>query len=327
MRLALAFGLAGSDVPTIALAGFLVRGGLVLLLLPSVVLPSVIGIAGATGVHAFTLSGDLTPWFVEVLAVGAVATVTWLVLSALIGSLVDVWLVRAALEVDDGDLASAGPVAGPWLVLRLAALRLACLVPLAIALVWAGGRIYTATYSELITPSDVAVSLPLRVIGDATDAVAVVVATWLACETIAAIAARRLILTSDSVWRAIGGALAEVVRRPIWTLLTVATSLLASGIATVATFLVTARAFDWVTIATRVEKPIAETLGVGAFSTTRDFRPVAFLLAVMALVAAWLVSLALSGVTSAWRSAAFTHEVAAALGLARGREAADNSDA
>src|ERR1035437_5227139 len=57
MRLALAFGLGGLDVPTIALAGFLVRGGLVLLLLPSVVLPSVIGIAGATGVHAFTLSG------------------------------------------------------------------------------------------------------------------------------------------------------------------------------------------------------------------------------------------------------------------------------
>src|ERR1035437_2370936 len=80
MRLALAFGLGGLDVPTIALAGFLVRGGVVLLLLPSVVLPSVIGIAGATGVHAFTLSGDLTPWFVEVLAVGAVATVTWLVL-------------------------------------------------------------------------------------------------------------------------------------------------------------------------------------------------------------------------------------------------------
>ena len=63
MRLAASFGVACSDIPTIALAGFLVRGGLVLLLLPSVVLPSVIGIASATGVRAFTLSGALTPRF------------------------------------------------------------------------------------------------------------------------------------------------------------------------------------------------------------------------------------------------------------------------
>ena len=49
VRLAATFGLVGSDVPTVALAGFLVRGGLFLLLLPGVVLPSVLGIAGATG--------------------------------------------------------------------------------------------------------------------------------------------------------------------------------------------------------------------------------------------------------------------------------------
>jgi hypothetical protein len=322
MRLAATFGLAGSDVPTIALAGFLVRGGLVLLLLPGIVLPSVIGIAGVTGVHAFTLSGDPTPWLLEVLAAVGVGLLVWLLLSALIGSLADVWLVRSALETGDNDLDPYLPVASPGLILRMASIRLVCLVPLAIALVWAGGRVYTATYDELITPSNLAVSLPLRVIGDATDAVAVVVATWLACETIGAIAARRLILTGDAVWRAIGGALAEVLRRPIWTLLTVATSLAASAVAAVATFLGTATAYDWVTIATRTEKPIAETLGVGPFTTTRDFRPVVFLLAVVAMAVVWLVALALSGVTSAWRSAAITHEVAAALGRVRTPEAA-----
>ena len=57
VRLSATFGLVGSDVPTVALAGFLVRGGLFLLLLPGVVLPSVLGIAGAIGVHAFTFSG------------------------------------------------------------------------------------------------------------------------------------------------------------------------------------------------------------------------------------------------------------------------------
>ena len=170
VRLAATFGLVGSDVPTVALAGFLVRGGLFLLLLPGVVLPSVLGIAGATGVHAFTFSGDPTPWFVEVLAAVSVGLLVWLLLSAVIGSLIDVWLVRAALEVGNEDLGRAFPVARAGLILRLAAVRLLCLVPLAIALVWAGGRVYTATYDELITPSNLAVSLPLRVIGDATDA-------------------------------------------------------------------------------------------------------------------------------------------------------------
>jgi hypothetical protein len=313
-RLAATFGLAGSDVPTVALAGFLVRGGLVLLLLPSVVLPSVLGIAGATGAHAFTLSGDPTPWFVEVLAAVGVGLLVWLLLSAVIGSLVDVWLVRSALEVGDEDPRRAFPAASAGLILRLAAVRLLCLVPLAIALVWAGGRVYTATYNELITPSNLAVSLPLRVIGDATDAVAVVVATWLVCETIGAIAARRLILTGDAVWRAIAGALVQILRRPIWTLLAVVSSFAASTVVALATFLGTATAYDWVNDATRTEKPIAETLGIGAFTITRDFRPVVFLLAVVALAIAWLVALALSGVTSAWRSAAITHEVSAALG-------------
>jgi hypothetical protein len=317
MKLAASFGLAGSDIPTVALAGFLVRGGLVLLLLPSVVLPSVIGIAGATGVHAFALSGDPTPWFVEVLAAAGFGLLLWLLLSALLGSLVDVWLVRAALEVGGGEPGRSLPSASFGLLLRLAAIRLACLAPLAMALLWAGGRVYTATYNDLISPSNLAVSLPVRVIGDATDAVALVVGAWLACETIGAIAARRSILSGEAAWRAIGGALVEILRRPVWTLLTVAASLAASAVATVAAFLATAWAFEWVTVAARAQEPIAVRLGVGAFATTRDFRPVVFLLAVLALATAWLVALALSGISSAWRSAAFTHEVAAALGPPR----------
>ena len=322
MRLAAAFGVAGTDIPTIALAGFLVRGGLVLLLLPSLVLPSVVGIAGATGVHAFTLSGDPTPWLLEVLAAAGFGLSVWLLLSALVGSFVDVWLVRAALEVGEGEPGRPLPVASAGLLLRLVAIRLACLVPLVIVLVWAGGRIYTATYDELITPSDLAVSLPLRVIADATDAVVVVVATWLACETIGAIAARRLMLTGGPVWRAIGGALAQLLRRPIWTLLTVATSFGISAVAMATTFLGTSAAFDWVRIAARIQRPIPVTLGIGDFATTRDFRPIVFMLAVVALAIAWLVALALSGVTSAWRNAAFTHEVAAALDRAHEAPAA-----
>ena len=53
MRRALAFGLAGRDTVVVAMAGFMLRGGIVLLAVPSAVLPSVIGLAGALGVNAF----------------------------------------------------------------------------------------------------------------------------------------------------------------------------------------------------------------------------------------------------------------------------------
>ena len=59
--------------------------------------------------------------------------------------------------------------------------------------------------------------------------------------------------------------------------------------------------------------PIAIKLGIGDFSTTRDFRPVAFALATVAIAVAWFAALAIAAVTSAWRSAAFTNEVADAL--------------
>jgi hypothetical protein len=296
MRLAAAFGMTGSEIPTIALAGFLVRGGLVLLLLPSVVLPSVIGIASATGVRAFTLSGALTPWFLEVAVAAGVGLLVWLLLAAVVGSLVDIWLVRAALEVGDSEPDHASPPAGPGLLVRLMAVRIACLAPLALVLVWAGGRIYTATYDELIVPSNVAVSLPVRVVGDATDAIVVVVATWLACETIGALAARRIVLTGAVAWRAIVGALAQPLRRPIWTLLTVVAAYGVSAVTSAATFLATATAFDRVLMAARTERPID------------------LLLAVIALAIVWLAALAIAGIASAWRSAAFTHEVTAALG-------------
>jgi hypothetical protein len=314
MRLAAAFGVAGSDIPTVALAGFLVRGGLALLLLPSVVLPSVVGIESATSVHAFTLSGDPTPWFLAVLVAAGIGLIVWLLLAAFIGSFVDVWLVRAALEVGDNEPGHSLPAAGPGLLVGLVAVRIACLAPLAIALAWAGGRIYTATYAELVTPSNLAVSLPARVVGDAADAVVVVIATWLACETIGALAVRRILLTGVAAWRAIVGALAQSIRRPIWTLLTVVASYGVSAVTSAAAFLATAAAFDWVLMAARTERPIPFSIAIGPVNTTRDVRPVVFLLAVIALMIVWLVALTLSGVASAWRSAAFTHEAAAALG-------------
>jgi hypothetical protein len=309
---ALRFGLSGREAPLVALAGFLVRGGIVVLTLPAVVLPSVIGLAEITGVRAITIDGTPTSWLLEAGAVAAVCTVAWLAIAGLVGALVDVWLVEMALAADDPDRRRL-PLPETSLVLRLVAIRAVCAIPLAGALVWAGGNIFDVTYAQLITPSDLAQPLALRVIAAAAGVVAVVVAVWLAGEAVAAIAVRREILAGGGIWRSIWGAVIQIATRPFSTALTIAASYGASAVAISLALVATATAFSWCQIAARNVEPIAVRLGIGSFSTTRDFRPVVFALTGATMALAWVVALLVSGVASAWRSGAFSHEVADAL--------------
>lgn len=317
MRRALAFGLADPDTIVVALAGFLLRGGIVLLLLPSAVLPSVIGIAGATGVDAFGIDGRPTPWLFEVAVVASVAVALWLLLAFTVGSLVDVWLIEAVRDEDADAARRPRPLPDLGILLDLAGIRAICLVPVAAAVVWAGSQIYNSVYNELTVPSNLAVPLPIRVIEGAGGAVLVVGLAWLASEVVAAIAVRRLVVLDAGVPRALGGAIVQIVRRPLSTALTAilsfGTSLMAMGLVMIAT----TTAFDWCRVATRAEQPILVTIGIGSLGTTRDFRPAVFVLAVFALGLAWVAALAVSGVASAWRSAAFTGETEAAISEAR----------
>jgi hypothetical protein len=182
---------------------------------------------------------------------------------------------------------------------------------------WASSRIYTAAYHELTTPSNLATPLPLRVVEDAADAVIVVSVVWLATETIAALAVRRLVLSDDGVGRSIVGALVQMVRRPVSTGATVLSSIGATALATAVALAATATAFDWCRVAARNQQPIAVALDLGPLSTTRDFRPVVFVLTALVLAIAWVAAAALSGIASAWRSAAWTGEVAASMSNAR----------
>ena len=122
----------------------------------------------------------------------------------------------------------------------------------------------------------------------------------------------------------IGWSFVEIVRRPISTILTVIVGFGSSAVALAFGLLVTAAGFGWVRVVARTERPLPVTLGIGPLGTTRDFRPLVFLLAVVILASAWILALAISGVTSAWRSAALTHEVAAAMGRRR-RPRSDSS--
>jgi hypothetical protein len=297
----------------VALAGFLVRGGLVLLALPGVVLPSVIGIAGLTGANAFTIAGRPTPWLIELGAAASIGFVLWFLVASFVGSIVDVWLVDAALGGDGRSLRRPLPLPEGDLLLELVAVRVVCLIPLIVVVVWAGGRIYDAAYAELTIPTNLAVPLVVRVLEDATGAIAEVVLTWLVLETIAAVAVRRLILYGSGVVGALAGAVAHIVRHPISMFLSLAVSLGASAIALGLPMIGTAVAFDWCRVAARNPDPLGRQIGIGALSTTVDIRPVVFLAAVLALSVVWLAAFVLAGVSSAWRSSVLTQEVAARL--------------
>lgn len=314
IRRAFAFGVADRDTIVVALAGFFLRGGILLLVLPSAVLPSVIGLAGALGVDAFGIDGRPTAWLFELVAIGSALAAAWLILAAAVGSLIDVWLVDAALDPERGSIGRSRPLPDLRVLLDMATIRVVCMLPLAAAIAWAGSRLYTSAYNELTTPTNLATPLAVRVVESAADAVVVVGLAWLASEVVAAIAVRRLVLLDRGVPRSILGALAQLARRPLSSALTVAVFFGASLVATVVAIVAAATAFDWCLVAARDRVPISITIGAGPLTTTRDFRPVVFILAVVVLALAWVAAVALSGITSAWRSAAFTIETADAAG-------------
>ena len=301
---ALAFGLSDLDSVVIALAGFLFRGGILVLLLPAVVLPSLIGVAGAAGVSSFAIDGRPTLWLFEVALVIALIVGAWLLLSFVVGSVIDIWLIGRTRYGDAADPDRAWPLPEMRAVLDLAAIRSICVLPLLGAAVWAGTRIYSVAYTELTTPTNFTTPVVLRVIEGAADAVFLVVVIWLVTETVAAIAVRRFLLLGEGVWQAIEGAFAQIWRRPLTTVGTVAVSYGASVIAAAVAFVATSTAFDWCRIAARNQHPIAVSIGAAG----GDARPIVFILASITLGLAWMIALALSGIASAWRSAAFTGE-------------------
>jgi hypothetical protein len=313
VELAGRFALLDRRSTPVALLGFLARGGIALILLPSAVLPSVLGIAGMTGLRAFTITGAPTWWLVEVVIVAIVAAVVWLLMAALVGSLTDAWLVAMALRPTPPGQQVRLPLPNRRLLLRLAGIRMLCLAPVGAVLAWAVSRLYDATYTELTAPSDLASPMVLRVVLAAGDAVAVVAAVWFVSETVAAVAVRRQMLLGRGIWRSLAEAVRQLIRRPASTLFTMAATHVGGAVAVLASMAVTAAAFDWCRSAARAGEPIAVRLGIGDLAVTRDFRPLAFGVASVALVLAWAAALAVSGAASAWRNAAMTYEVGDAI--------------
>jgi hypothetical protein len=291
-----------------ALVAFLARGGLAVLAFPIVVVPTFIGLSNFVGPASVSAEG---PGFrlVALVAVGTAAAAALAITGIVVAAIAEAALHRATVEPNGdgvGVEAAPGDLPGPGdgLVavtgmatirqgaVRIAAIRLTLLAPVAIVVALAVPTWVAVAYRELTLPSDVAAPLAARVFGGAPAASLAVLGTWLAAEVVGGFAARRAVLLGASIPRALAGGLLDPLRAPLGTALTVA-------IALGATLLVLAPAWWAVGAAWDTARHVLAdgTRVLGAFGA-------AFLLA-----AAWLALLLLAAIAAAWRATLLTMEL------------------
>ena len=280
----------------IALAGFLGRGGVLLMLLPVLVIPTPTGIANAVGgpVSSF-LFGSPSPALLAMLAAIAAGTLLLVVAGAVVAGWSERNGIVQALRVaaDEGFVpAGHARVRGGGSLASLAGLRLLGLVPPLAALLLSGPVLYDAFYRELVLPDELRSPLALRILRDVPGTVLAVAAAWLVADAATSLAIRRQVLERRGLVAAWVAGWLGLMRRPIrvvgTALATVALSIGLVGPALVA------GAFAWI----RARDLLRE-----------DRDALAIVLAVLLFVALWLGALVLAGVAAAFRGAAWTFDV------------------
>lgn len=275
-----------------ALAGFLVRGGLLLLIPPIVMIPTTAELGGLLDPSIVgTGLATPTPALVALVAGLAIAFIVALVVTTVIGEWLELSLVEAAAADDElaafAATATDAPPPGTGLV-RASIVRLVAHVPTLAAGLVAASAIGVALTNEVTSPSGPG-PLPLRVFVDVPIPVAALVILWLVGEAWGGIAVRRLRI-GEAIGRALGLAWLDLVRPS--GLATLVVGSLAVALPVAILWYAAGRAFD------RLWPLVVD----GA-----DARFVA--IALVLLVATWVVALWLLAIGLAWRSAAWTAEV------------------
>ncbi len=278
----------------VGLAGFLAGGGIVLFTWAIVVLPTPTGLQNALGSPMSKLVlGTPTPELIVLVAAGSAG-----VLAVLSGGLVaGAWAERQGIEMtleageEEGLITTRPDLRGAPGTGRVALVRLASLVPPALAAVLAWQPLYDVIYRELILPSELVTPLPLRVIRAVPLLLAGIGVTWLLSDAAASVGVRRLVLERRSVPVAWVLGWVALVRRPHRVLGTA----LAGGAALVL-----------------LSAPSLLAAAI-AWGRVRDLvvsgrEPALALAAVLVWVTIWLVGLALAGVGAAFRSSLATME-------------------
>lgn len=300
--------LAHPETWMLALAGFLVRGGIVAFLIPILVLPTPVGLANLAGPTLIEfVFGGFSLGLVVLIAFGVGVTMAWIVFGGLLAATLEVEGIR--IVVGDEDVTASAPArhdasedaGSPEIAsvpahafdptrqaLRILAARMAMLFPLFAAIAWASARTVAVTYEELTLPSDVTTPIVWRIVAAVPDVVVVVVLVWLVGEVVGGIAARRIALEGASISGALRGAVMEVIVRPVRTLV-----LFAVPAAILLLVLIPAAG-------------AASVAWAGLRAALADRDTVAAILAVFVFVGLWAGGLVLAGMVAAWRHAAWT---------------------
>lgn len=292
----------------LALAAFLLRGGLLVVALPILVLPTPVGLGNllAPTLTAFVFGGISLQLVVLVAAV-VLATMAWAIAGGILAATLEAEAARIVADHEQvvpsagapdegvavGELPEPHPagVARPRQAeaARVFVVRVVAHAPFGVALAWGAARLVAVTYRELTNPGDVATPLVWRVLLASPDVVAAVVATWTVGQALGAVAARHVVLARDGIVRALREASGTLLRRPLTVLADFWLPTLALTVAIAPSALAAAPAGDVVR---------------EAMNTPND--PIELALAVVLFVSLWIVGLVLTGVVCAWRAAVWT---------------------
>ena len=268
----------------LALLGFLVRGGWLLIVAPIVVVPTPVGLANIVAPLLEDVAfGRRTDELMALVAVVVVAAIAWLIVGGLTAAIAEADGVRRIAD-EQGFQWKGGSVA--W---RIAGVRLIAHLPLAIGAAWAAVRIVSVAYRELTVPSDVTVPAAWRIVAGAPDAFAIVAVTWLVGEIVGALATRRIVLAGDGALAALRAAIGRVREDPA--------RMLTLGIAGTAALVIVLATTGLAAGATWNALGAALSIGDASTATT---------VLVLVFVGLFGGGLVLIGLVSAWRAAIWT---------------------
>lgn len=274
----------------VALAGFLVRGGIVLFLIPIVVVPSPVGLSDLIAPTLSSIAlGGVTPEIAALLGASCALVIAVVLLAGWFAAAAEATLVREAPAWDELDPGRVIAAARRGEAARVLGVRLVAHLPLAFGLAWSATRVVDAAYRELSRPLDVTTPIALRVLGSVPEVFALVVLTWVAGQIVGAVAARRVVLIGSSVGGGLRAALAECIRRPLQSLVLFVVPLTALLAVLLPTAAATTSTWD------RTRVAIAESVGALEGIAT-----------VCLFVGLWLGGLVLVSMVCAWRAAAWT---------------------
>jgi hypothetical protein len=276
----------------LALLGFLVRGGWLLIVAPIVVVPTPVGLANVIAPLLEDIAFGRRTAELMVLALGTVAiVVAWLIGGGLIAAVVEAEGTRRIAD-EEGIPWRRGPTA--W---RIVATRLIADVQLAIGAFWAAVRIVSVGYRELTVPSDVTTPAAWRIVAGAPDAFAILFLAWFVGEVVGAIGARRIVLRGDGSRGALRAGVRRFVREPA--------RMIVLGVASTASLVIVLAVTGLAVGAT--------WNALGAALSIGDLSPATTLL-LLVFVALFSGGLVLLGLVCAWRAAIWTVDMGGTFG-------------